>query len=331
MMGKLPFPLINMHAHAAMNGLRGLAEDLPLKDWLEKVIWPAEKAKVDPDFAYRESRQAILEMRRNGIAAFADMYFFEEETARAAEELEMAVLIGEGILDFPTPSAATPDEAFARTEMLIGKYADSRFVKVAVAPHSIYAVSEANLIRAKELAAKHGVPLHIHLSETAKEVTDCQEKTGLTPVAYLDRLGLLGPRTIAAHCVRVTEEDMDILAERKVLVAHCPLSNLKLGSGIAPVARMLEKGVRVALGTDGAASSNRLDIWEAGKFASLLQKGLTGDPSVLPEAEVFRMMALNGLEAFGLEELDGRTKDEIARAIESVSEPGMLYFRQSEG
>jgi len=327
---KLPFPLINTHTHAAMVGFRGLAEDMPLSKWLEEYIWPAEREKVNPEFVYEKTKEAILEMRKNGIEAFSDMYFFEDEVGRAAEELGMHVLIGEGILDFPTPSAKNADEAFEITEKIFQKYENSRFVKVAVAPHSIYTVSKENLIRAKEMARKHDAPFHIHLAETKKEFDDSMEKNGMTPVSYLDKLGVLDAKTIAAHCVWLTDDDIDILAARKVKVSHCPLSNLKLGSGIAPIAKMIEKGVLVSLGTDGAASSNRLDIWEAGKFAALLQKGINHDPTVLPARTVIEMMSVNGMEALGLENIGGRTREEIRQEISRMKDFSSLYFTNLE-
>ena len=300
--GNFPdLPLVNAHTHAAMVAFRGLAEDLPLKDWLEKVIWPAEKEYVNPKFVYQNTKKAIKEMRRNGIKAFADMYFFEEEVAKAAEEMKMHAIIGEGILDFPTPSCRSAEEALEKTEEMMTEYKNSKYVKVSVAPHSIYAVSEKNLLKAKNLADKFKTIFHIHLAETKKEFDDCIKKNGLTPVGYMNKLRLLGRKTLLAHCVWVTDEDIDVLAKTKSNVVHCPLSNLKLGSGIAPVAKMIQKGINVCLGTDGAASSNRLDIWEAGKFAALLQKGVTNDPTKISAEEVIRLMTTNGIKALNID------------------------------
>lgn len=299
-MKKIKLPLVNAHTHAAMVAFRGMAEDLPLMDWLEHHIWPAEAKNLSPKFVYRHTKKAIAEMKKNGIAAFCDMYFFEDEVARAAKELKMHVLIGEGILDFPTASYKNVDEAFGIVEKQLKKYKNDKLVRVAVAPHSIYTVSKENLLRAGKLAKKYKAPIHIHLAETKSEFDDCVEKNGCTPVEYLEKLGLLNNKTILAHCVWVTDKDIEILAKRKVNVVHCPLSNLKLGSGIAPVARMIGKGINVCLGTDGAASSNRLDIWEAGKFAALLQKGTNFDASMLPAEKVMEMMSENGLKALGM-------------------------------
>ena len=318
-------PLVNVHTHTAMIGFRGLVEDVPLKEWLEKYIWPAEKEKVTPEFVYEETKKAIVEMKRNGIKAFGDMYFFEREVARAAKEMKMKVVIGEGIIDFPTPSAKTPLEALKTTESLLKKYQNDSYVTVAVTPHSIYTVSEENLISAKELARKYNTIFHIHLAETKQEFDECLKKNKTTPVGYLDRLGLLDEKTVLVHCVWVTDDDIDILTKRKAKVVHCPLSNLKLGSGIAPIAKMLEKDICVALGTDGAASSDRLDIWEAGKIAALLQKGTTQDASKLPTKQVIRMMTTNGMRALNIKELDGKSIEEIEKKIEEIGDFNFLY------
>mgnify|MGYP001568329680 CR=1 FL=1 len=294
-------PLVNAHTHAAMIAFRGMAEDLLLKDWLEKYIWPMEKEKVNPKFVYENTKIAIKEMQRNGIRFFNDMYFFEDEVAKAAEELKMNVVVGEVILDFPTPSARCPEETLEITEKLLIKYKNNPYIKVAVAPHSIYALSEEYLVKAKVLAKKYDAIYHIHLAETKFEVEECQEKHNLTPVGYIDKLGLLDKKTVLIHCIWLNDNDIDILARNKANVVHCPLSNLKLGSGIAPVSKMIEKGINVALGTDGAASSNRLDIWEAGKFAALLQKGINNDPVKISAQKAIEMMTINGLKVLGID------------------------------
>lgn len=296
----LNIPLVNAHTHAAMIAFRGIIEDISLDDWLNKYIWPIEKKKVNPKFVYEQTKLAILEMQKNGIKVFNDMYFFEEEVARAAEELKMRAVIGEAILDFPTPSARTPEEALEITEKLLLKYKNNPYISGAVAPHSIYALSQENLIKAKKLSQKYSAVFHIHLAETKSEFENCLKINNLTPVGYLEKLGLLDNKTVLAHCVWVNDEDIDILVKRKASIVHCPLSNLKLGSGIAPVAKMLEKGVNVCLGTDGPASSNRLDIWEAGKISALLQKGVNNDPTKIPAKKAVEMMSINGLKALGI-------------------------------
>lgn len=284
-----------------------------------------EKKNVNPDFVYKNAKLAIQEMRKNGIKAFADMYFFEDEVARAAEELEMHAVVGEAILDFPSPSAKNADEALEITEKLILKHRNNPYISVAVAPHSIYAVSKDNLVKAKRLAEKYQTLYHIHLAETKFEFDECLKANGYTPVGYLDKLGILDENTILAHCVWATDEDIDILAKRGVKVAHCPLSNLKLGSGIAPVSKMVKKGVAVALGTDGAASSNRLDIWEAGKFASLLQKGIVNDPAIIPAKEAIKMMTINGMKALNIKEIDGKRVKDIEDELDNFQNCNLIY------
>lgn len=319
------FPLINCHIHASMISFRGLAEDLPLDVWLKEHIWPMEKKNINPDFVYKNAKLAIQEMRKNGIKAFADMYFFEDEVARAAEELEMRAVVGEAILDFPSPSAKNAGEALEITEKLILKHRNNPYISVAVAPHSIYAVSKDNLVKAKRLAEKYQTLYHIHLAETKLEFDNCLKMNGVTPVEYLEKLGILDEKTLLAHCVWVTDKDIEIMAKREVKVAHCPLSNLKLGSGIAPISKMIEKGVTVALGTDGAASSNRLDIWEAGKFACLLQKGITNDPVKISAKEAIKMMTVNGMKALGIGKIGDKFADDIEKQIESMKDWSFLY------
>jgi len=237
----------------------------------------------------------------------------------------MRVVIGEGILDFQTPSSRNPEEALEITEKLLNKYRNNPYVSVAVVPHSIYTVSPETLIKAKKLAEKYNTIYHIHLAETKKEFDECLEKNKVTPVGFLDKLGLLDEKTILAHCVWVTDEDIEILSRKKVNVVHCPLSNLKLGSGIAPVSKMLEKGINVALGTDGAASSNRLDVWEAGKIAALLQKGINQNPTKVSAREAIKMMTINGLKALGIKKIDDRSIFEIEEEFSKNENYNFLY------
>lgn len=318
-------PLVNAHTHAAMVSFRGIAEDIPLNEWLNKYIWPAEKEKVNPKFVYENTKLAIAEMKRNGIRVFNDMYFFEEQVAKAAEEEGIYAVIGEGILDFPTPSARTPQEAMEITERLLEKYKNHSCISVAIAPHSIFTVSQENLIKAKNLARKYNTIYHIHLSETKSEFDECMAKNGSTPVGYMEELDLLDEKTVLAHCVWLTNEDIDILVQRKAKVVHCPLSNLKLGSGIAPVAKLIERGVIVALGTDGPASSNRLDIWEAGKMAALLQKGINNDPTKIPAKKAVEMMTINGLKALGITSLGNKSPSDFEKELEKGGDYNFLY------
>ena len=327
---KFGLPLVNAHTHAAMIGFRGMAEGVPLEKWLDEYILPAETEQVNPSFVYEQTKIAIREMQRNGIQAFSDMYVFEEEVARAAEELKMKAVIGEGIVDFSKLSGRTSKEALETTEKLLNKYKNSEYVSVAVAPHSTRTVSVEDLLSAKDLAREYGAIYHIHLAETKMEVEECLKKNKATPVGFLERLGVLDDKTVLVHCVWLTDEDIEILARRKVNVVHCPLSNLKLGSGIAPVAKMLERGITVALGTDGAASSNRLDIWEAGKIASLLQKGMLNDPTKIPAKEAVRMMTVNGMKALGIKEIGGKTIVDIEKELYEGGDHGFLYELNAE-
>lgn len=320
-------PLINAHTHAAMIAFRGLAEDVPLSKWLNKYIWPAEKEKVKPKFVYKNTSEAIEEMRKNHIKTFCDMYFFQEEVARACVETNTYVVLGEAILDFPTPSANSAKEALETTETLIRKYKNSEYVDVSVAPHAIYSASKETLKRSKALADKHKALIQIHISETEKEVKNCYKEHNLSPIEYLDSLNFIDEKTLLIHCVHLSDNDIDIIAKRKANVVHCPLSNLKLGSGIAPVAKMLSKGINVALGTDSAASSNRLDIWEAGKFTALLQKGITNDPTRISSKNAVKMMSVNGLRALNIETIHGRDISEIEEQIESRENFNELYSK----
>lgn len=318
-------PFVNAHAHAAMVAFRGKAEDLLLEVWLKKHIWPQEALHVRPKFVYKYAKEAIKEMKENGIRAFCDMYFFERDVARAAIEEKMQVIIGEGIINFPTPSALTPNIALKKTEELIKEYQNNPYVKVAVSPHAISTASEKILGRSKELAKKYNTLFQIHLTETKKEFDDCKKNLHLTPVEYLDKLGILDEHALLAHCVWLTDKDIKIIAARGAHVAHCPLSNLKLGSGIAPIAKMIKAGINVCLGTDGAASSNRLDIWEAGKFAALLQKGVNLDPTLIPAKTAVKMMSINGMRALGIEKLNGLSASQWEKEIDRQKDFAHIY------
>jgi 5-methylthioadenosine/S-adenosylhomocysteine deaminase len=322
---KFNLPLINAHTHAAMVAFRGKGEDLPLQEWLNDCIWPMEGKLVNPDFVYYQTKLAIDEMKRNGIVAFMDMYFFENEVAKAAIEENFLTMIGEGLLDIKGQEIF--DQDFERTHGLLETYKDNQNVLVSVAPHSPYTVSENNLIRAKDLAKKYDVVYQIHVSETKKEIDDSMKKHGMTPIEYLDKIGVLDEKTVLVHCVWLTKEDIKIISERGSSVVHCPLSNLKLGSGIAPIADLIDAGVNVALGTDGAASSNRLDIWEAGKFAALIQKGVKCNSSLMPAKKVIEMMTINGIKAFGINAVEGRSVDDIQSEINN-SDFSYLYELQ---
>jgi 5-methylthioadenosine/S-adenosylhomocysteine deaminase len=309
-------PLINAHAHAAMVAFRGAGEDLPLDKWLKDVIWPLEAKMVNPDFVYEQTKIAIDEMRGNGIEAFMDMYFFEDSVARACEEKEMPVVLGEGLIDLKGEDIFNKD--LERTIMLLEKYKDHSFIKVSVAPHSPYTVSELNLIKAKRVAKDYDCPYQIHVSETKKEFEESFNKYGLSPIEYLERIGVLDDKTVLVHCVFLTDKDISIIAKNNCKVVHCPISNLKLGCGIAPIDKLIRSGVVVALGTDGSASCDNLDIREAGRIASYLQKGINCDPTVLSKKEVIKMMTINGMKALQIENVRGITIKEIEKEIEKA-------------
>ncbi|MDP5172760.1 MAG: amidohydrolase [Bacteroidia bacterium] len=304
--GKLICPgWINTHSHAPMTLFRGLADDLPLQQWLEEHIWPAEKAYINPENVKIGARLAILEMIAGGTTTFNDMYFFEDQVAQAAAELGMRAVIGEGILMFPTPSAQTPTEAMILTKHLAETWRGHALVRISVAPHSPYTLSSAQLKACDSLARELGLLLHIHVSETRQEVAQSVAQYGQTPVERLLSLGVLGPHVLAAHCVHLSENDMRIMANQGSAVAHCPESNLKLGSGIAAIPAMIAAGITVAAGTDGAASNNDLDLLEELHTGSKIQKGLHEDPAILSAQDWFRIGTIEGAKALGIEKETG--------------------------
>jgi 5-methylthioadenosine/S-adenosylhomocysteine deaminase len=304
--GKVAFPgLVNTHTHAAMVYFRGLADDLPLKVWLEEHIWPAEARWLSPAFVADAVELACLEMIRSGITTYADMYFFSDSGARATKKLGMRAVIGAGIVDFPTVTGKNADDYLANAERLILDWKDDDLITPSIADHSAYACSPETLKKSKERAEKHGVPLQIHLSETGWEVNEILSRYGKRPVAHLDALGFLSGNLIASHCVWLEPEEIDILAARKTGVSHCIESNLKLASGIAPLPRMLQAGVRLSFGTDGAASNNDLNILSEMSTAAKVHKAVSGDPTVLSAKQAVLMATRWGAEALGLGRLTG--------------------------
>lgn len=292
--------LINAHTHAAMTLFRGLADDLPLMDWLEHHIFPAEK-KLDETWVYRGTLLACAEMILSGTTTFCDMYLFEHKVAEAAKAAGMRALVGEVLYDFPSPHYGPVENGLKFTEELIQEWRDDPLVRIAVEPHSLYTCSPDLLKRCHELATRYDAPLIVHLSETEAEVRQIRESYGCRPVVHLENLGLLGPRLIADHCVALDDRDTELLARRRVHVVHNPESNMKLASGIAPVPRLLERGVNVALGTDGCASNNDLDLFSEMDSCAKLHKAATHDPTVLPAETVLKMATRNGARALGLD------------------------------
>lgn len=281
----------NTHTHAAMTLMRGYGDDRPLHEWLEQWVWPYEDSLGAKDIR-RGSEIAIREMISTGTVFFNDMYFFIDETIDLVKASGMRAAIGVTLMD--NHPKALRDEKSA----LVRAWKDSERLLLTVAPHSVYTASKDTLQEAAKLARENGRKIHIHISETAKEVKECLAKTGMTPVRYLDSLGLLGPDVIAAHCVHVDKEEWDILAERGVTVSHCPCSNMKLGSGRFPYELAIASGARITLGTDGCSSNNNLDMREEMKTAALLAK-VTGDAALLSAPQVLKWATRNGAEAFG--------------------------------
>ena len=289
-------PFYNLHTHAAMNILRGYADDMPLFEWLTKHIWPFEE-KLKPDDIYWGTRLAILEMIKSGTVFFNDMYFEIDETIRAVEEMGVRAAIGVTMME--NHQLTVREEKFA----LLHNWKDNehRRVILTTAPHAIYTCSEQLLRDCTRLAAETNTRLHIHISETKQEVADCLKAHGTTPVRYLDKIGLLGPNVIAAHVVHVDKEEIQILARRGVTVVHNPCSNMKLASGIFHFADMMAEGMNIALGTDGSSANNNLDMREEMKTAALLAKVSTGDPTCLPAQTVLDWATVNGARAFGID------------------------------
>ncbi len=295
---------VNAHTHAPMTLLRGLADDLPLMTWLNQHIWPAEQRWVDPEFVLAGTRLAVLEMLKSGTVCFNDMYFHPEVTARAAAEAGMRAVAGMILVDFPTGYADSPEEYLRKGLALHDRYRDHALIRTAFAPHSPYAVSDAPLQRLRTLADELEVPVHIHLHETRDEIVQSLRDHGERPLARLERLGLLGPNLIAVHMTQHEPGEIEKLGRAGASVAHCPESNLKLASGFCPVSALLDAGVNVALGTDGAASNNDLDLLGEMQTAALLAKGVAGSASALPASQALRMATINGARALGL---DGET------------------------
>ena len=293
--------LINTHTHAPMVLFRGLADDLALMDWLQKYIFPAEAKTVSPEFVRIGTRLAALEMIESGTTAYADMYDFEEEIGRATKAAGLRGVLGETIIQFPVPDAKTPAESLARVEAFAKEFAGDELIRPAVAPHAMYTLDADTLKACRALADRLNIPVIIHLAETKDEVKTADEKYHATPTAFLESLGFWGPRTLAAHGVHLTPADIAILAKRGVGLSHNPESNMKLASGISPVEALRKAGVSVGLGTDGAASNNDLDMFEAMRQTAFLHKLVASDPRAIPAPVALEMATIGGARAIGME------------------------------
>jgi 5-methylthioadenosine/S-adenosylhomocysteine deaminase len=297
--------LINTHTHAPMVLFRGLADDLALMDWLQKYIFPAEAKTVSPEFVRIGTRLAALEMIESGTTTYTDMYYFEDEIARATKAAGLRGVLGETIIQFPVADAKTPADSLALVERFAREFANDDLITPAVAPHAMYTLDADTLKTCRALADRLNIPVVIHLAETRDEIKTSQDKYKTTPVAFLESLNFWGPRTIAAHGVHLTPDDIAILAKRRVGVSHNPESNMKLASGIAPVEALRKAGVAVGLGTDGAASNNDLDMFEAMRQAAFLHKLVAGDPRAIPAPVALEMGTIDGARALGMEKTLG--------------------------
>jgi len=308
--GALVLPgLINGHAHAAMSLFRGFADDHALNDWLQKYIFPAEAQNVTEDFVEWGTQLSMAEMIRGGITTYADMYYFEDAVARVTKKAGMRGILGETIVDFPAPDHRTPAAALEYTQKFIDQWRNDPLVTPAVAPHSIYTLSEKNLQAACALARRNGVPILIHVAEAPFETAQSRSRHGLSPVAYLERIGLLGPDVVAAHCVWVDSADIAALGRFDVGSVHSPSSNMKLAAGVMPVVEVLAAGNRLGLATDGAASNNSQDLFEEMDLAAKLQKVARMDPRALPAKQVLEMATIRGAQALHLEKQIGSLEE----------------------
>ena len=292
--------LVNAHTHAATSLFRGFADDKPLKQWLEGYIWPAEKTFVNQERVRWGTLLAIAEMIRGGTTIFLDMYFFEEVVAESARKSSMRVVLGEALFEMAGPSHRPFPDALAFNRHLLETYRLDPLISVSVQPHSTYTVSPDNLLRAKDLADEFGAVFGLHASETAEEVAGVRQKTGHSPAQLLAHLGLLDDRVLLFHGVHLNQTEIAVLAETRAGVVHCPEANLKLGSGVAPLPALLEAGVRVAMGTDGPASNNDLNLWGEMQMASKIHRGVSGNPNAVTAREVLAMATRVGADLIGM-------------------------------
>jgi 5-methylthioadenosine/S-adenosylhomocysteine deaminase len=322
--GEIVLPgLINAHTHAPMVLFRGLAADRPLMVWLNHYIFPAEAKTVSPDFVRIGTRLAALEMIESGTTTFADMYYFEDDIAQATHEAGLRAVLGQTVIKLPAPDASTPDAALVRAEAFIRKWKDDPLITPAIAPHAPYTVEAPTLKAARALANQYGVPVLIHLAETRDEVKMVADAHHQSPAQYLESLGFWDGRAVAAHAIWLDDADMTTIAKRGVGLVHNPASNMKLASGIADVPKWIRRGIHAGLGTDGATSSDDLDMFEAMRIGALLQKVATSDPQVLPVRQALELATRRGAEALGMGDrigslAPGKQADLITVAIDAA-------------
>lgn len=309
--------LVNLHTHVAMTLMRGLADDIPLMTWLKAHIWPTESKHVSPTFVKDGALLGCAEMLRGGTTCFNDMYFFPEATAQAVEQAGMRATLGIITLEFPSAYAADADDYLRKGLETRDAYRDHERLRFSIAPHAPYTVSDKTFEKILTFSEQLDIPIHIHVHETLDEIQQSLAEHHLRPLARLHNLGLLSPSLIAAHMVHLTPDEMTLCAERGVQIAHCPVSNLKLGSGIAPLAKWIAAGLTAGLGTDSAASNNRLDLLNEMRIAALLAKGLSGDATALPAHQALAMATLHGAKALGLDQEIGSLK--IGKAADMIA------------
>jgi len=315
--------LVNAHTHAAMTLMRGIADDLPLMRWLQEHVWPVEAKHVSAEFVRDGTLLACAEMLRGGVTCMNDMYFFPEAALEAALAAGMRASLGLIVVEFPSAYAADPDQYLAKGLALRDQWREHPLLSFCLAPHAPYTVSDATFRKVAQLAAELDLPVHVHLHETLEEIERSVAEHGVRPLQRLERLGLLGPNLISVHSVHLEAAEIALLARHGCSVAHCPSSNLKLASGFAPVAALLAAGVNVALGTDGAASNNRLDLFQEMRSAALLAKAVARDAAAMPAHAALRAATLGGAIALGLEErigsiVPGKAADLAAVAFDSL-------------
>lgn len=310
--------LVNAHAHSAMALMRGVADDLPLMEWLEKHIWPAEGQCVNEQFVTDGTQLAIAEMLKSGTTTFADMYFFPNIVAKEAREAGMRACVGLIALDFPTIWAQNADEYISKGVALHDEYKNDPLISTMFAPHAPYTVSDDPMQKIISLAAELDIPMQMHIHETAGEVAMAEEQTGKRPLTRLHDMGMLCPDLMAVHMTQLNDEEIKTLKQTKTHVVHCPESNMKLASGICPTDKLIKAGINVALGTDGAASNNDLDMLGEMRSAALLAKVSTGDATALDANTVLRMATLNGAKALGIDEVTGSLKKGKAADITAI-------------
>jgi 5-methylthioadenosine/S-adenosylhomocysteine deaminase len=297
--------LINLHTHAAMSLMRGFADDLPLKDWLEQYIWPAEKQALSDRFVRDGTLLGCAEMLAGGVTCFSDMYFYPRAAADAVMQSGMRANLGLVVLEFPTAYASDADDYLLKGLEARDSWRNNSLLTTSLAPHAPYTVSNRSFEKIMTYAEQLGLGIHTHLHETVGEIAQSLEKYKVRPLQRLAELGVLGPNVVAAHCVHVDKREMDMLAEFGCHVAHCQTSNLKLASGIAPITELMQRGVGVGIGTDGAASNNRLDMFAEMRIAALVAKGTTGNASALPARTVLKMATIDAARALGLDDKIG--------------------------